>query len=276
MLMEKQSEGWLRAPFMLIVNREMKMILRKIVFGVLALLVVFAGCDKKAGNSKKQISIMCDSSFILPVTGLCNEFKEKTGIDPVMTVATDANIFALLNNSKSGDIVIAGDIVLEHDSTAGVLAANVDVGFVTAVLAVQKGNPRGIKSVEDLAADGIKVALTNPRYSSFAEMVFQFLEKKLIKDTILKNVGNRLTKDDTDLANFLKLGAVDAAIMSSGVAKTFEDSLEIIPIPNKYQGLSRIHVIGLNYSENSMAIMQFIEFARDRGSDIFAKHGYAR
>ncbi|MBW8015669.1 MAG: hypothetical protein FVQ82_05745 [Planctomycetes bacterium] len=252
------------------------MIAKKFIFAVLAFLVCFAGCGKKADNAKKQIFIMCDSSFILPATRLCKEFKEKTGIDSVITVSGSAAFLPMVKARKEGDILITHDPFIEHVSDTGALAANAEVGFVAAVIAVRKGNPRGIKSIEDLTAEGITVALTNPQYSTFGKRAYQLLESKSIKETVLKNVGTRFTKDDTDLANFLKLGAVDAVIMSGGAAKAFEDSLEIIRIPNENHGSSRIHVIGLNYSENSMAIMQFIEFARDHGSDIFAKHGYAK
>ena len=219
---------------------------------------------------------MCDSSFIFPAKMLCNEFREKTGIDPVITANCSEFFLPLLKAGKEGDILITRDPFIKSVYDYQVLAANAEVGFISAVLAVRKGNPRCIKSIEDLTADGVKVGLVNPQYSDFGEKVFRLLESKSLKDAVLKNAGKRLTKDDTDLANFLKLGAVDAVIMSSGVAKTFEDSVEIIRIPGNYQGPGRIHVIGLNYSESSMAVMQFVEFARDRGSDIFAKHGYAK
>ena len=50
----------------------------------------------------------------------------------------------------------------------------------------QKGNPKGLKSVEDLTQADLKVALTDPQYSTAGEMVFALLEKKGIK---VKMVG---------------------------------------------------------------------------------------
>jgi len=161
------------------------MILRKIIFASLVVLVFFAGCDKKADDAKKEILIMCDSSFVVPATQLGNEFKEKTGIDPLINLVSSTDFIPIVKIAKENDTLITGDILITHDpflelvTDAEALAANAEVGFV---------------------------------------------------------------KKNT----------------------------------NEPQQSKRVHVIGLNYSENSIAIMQFVEFARDRGTDIFAEHGYVK
>jgi ABC-type molybdate transport system substrate-binding protein len=156
------------------------MMTRKIVFALLAFLLLFAGCGKKSGDAKNEILIICDTSYNLPAAELAAEFKEKTGIDSVITIATGADILALVKIGKEGDILITHDPFLEHVSNAGVLAANAEVGFTA-------------------SADTPQETGEQPK---------------------------------------------------------------------------RVHVIGLNYSENSMAIIQFIEFAREHGPEIFAKYGY--
>lgn len=156
------------------------MMARKIVFGVLAFLILFAGCGKKSGNAKNEILIICDTSYNLPAAELAAEFKDNIGIDSTITLTTDAEILALVKVGKEGDILITHDPFLEHISNAGALAANAEVGF------------------------------TNPAATP-------------------QNTG---------------------------------------------QEPKSIHIIGLSYSENSMAIIQFIEFARERGPEIFAKYGY--
>jgi ABC-type molybdate transport system substrate-binding protein len=156
------------------------MIARKIIFALLAFLLLFAGCGKKSGDANKEIFIICDTSYNIPATELAAEFKDKTGINSKITLATGADILALVKIGKEGDILITHDPFLEHVSNAGALAANAEVGFTA-------------------SAD---------------------------------------TPQDTG------------------------------------QQPKRIHVIALNYSENSMAIIQFIEFAREHGPEIFAKYGY--
>jgi len=146
--------------------------IRKIIFVVLAFLFVFAGCDKKPADSKKKIIIISDISLKAPTERLCADFKEKTGIEPVISIAPAEDILAIVKLARAGDILIAGQKKLEYISNSGDLAAYVEVG-------------------------------------------------------------------------------------SAG--------------DNHYGG--RVYATGLNYSKNSIAIMQFIEFARDRGPEIFKDRG---
>ena len=103
--------------------------------------------------------------------------------------------------------------------------------------------------------------------------MFDLLEEKGIKDAVLTNVGNRLTKGHADLGNFLKVGVVDAVIMWNGVADTFADSLDVIAVPYEYETVIRVHVIGLNYSEQPDVLKQFMDFVNERGPDVFEQHG---
>ncbi|NLF68849.1 MAG: solute-binding protein, partial [Candidatus Anammoximicrobium sp.] len=44
------------------------------------------------------------------------------------------------------------------------------VGVVAPVVAVQKGNPKGLAKFDDLARPGLRVALSNPEYSTCGKM----------------------------------------------------------------------------------------------------------
>jgi molybdate transport system substrate-binding protein len=144
------------------------------------------------------------------------------------------------------------------------------------VLAVQKGNPKDIKSIDDLTKPDLKVALSDPQYSTCGEMVEKFLKTKGIYDAVMKNVGNRLTKGHSNLGNLLKTQAVDAVVMWNGVANTFREHLDIVKTPYEYDTEIQVHVIGLNYSEQPEAVRQFMEFVRENGQRIFTEHGYVK
>ena len=144
------------------------------------------------------------------------------------------------------------------------------------MLAVQKGNPKGVTGIDDLTRPGLKAALSNPLYSTCGEMVFKLLEKKGIKGAVMKNVENRLTKGHSNLGNLLKTKVVDVVIMWNGVAHTFRDSLEIVPTPYEYDKEIGVHIISLSYSKEAELLKQFIEFARNRGPEIFSEHGYVK
>ncbi len=235
------------------------------------------GCRKDKGPGEKQeLVLLCGSSFVPPTEQLCSEFAAKTGIEIVTTVAGSEDFLPLVKAGRKGDILVTHDPYLDYVADANALAEHVQVGFVAPVLAVQTGNPKGLASIEDLIRPGLKVALTDPQYSTCGEMVFALLDKKGIKEAVMKNVENRLTKGHSNLGNFLQTGTVDAVIMWNGVAHTFSNSLEIIRTPYEYDEEIRVHIIGLSYSKEAESLKKFIEFARNRGPEIFAKHGYVK
>jgi len=235
------------------------------------------GCSKKDAPQKSgELVVLCGSSFVPPTEQLCSEFKAQTGIETVYTVGGSEDLLPHVKAGIKGDIFITHDPYLDYTRDANALADDVQVGFVAPVLAVQKGNPQGIISIEDLTRPGLKVALSNPEYSTCGEMVFALLDKKSIKDAVMKNVENRLTKGHSNIGNFLKTQAIDAGIMWNGVAHTFADSLEVVKTPYEYEQEIRVHIMGLSYTKQPEALRQFMEFARKRGPAIFTEYGYVK
>ena len=194
----------------------------------------------------------------------------------MLCAAGSEDFLPLVKTAQKGDVLVTHDPYLDYVSDAEALGDHVHVGFVAPVVAVQKGNPKNISSIEDMTGEGIRVALSDPKYSTCGKMVFALMEKKGIKEAMMKNVGTRLTKGHGTLGTFLKTQAVDAVIMWNGVANTFADSLEIVPTPYEYDTEIRVHIMGLSYSRQPEELKQFIEFARRRGKAIFEKHGYVK
>ncbi|MHC4116320.1 MAG: substrate-binding domain-containing protein [Planctomycetota bacterium] len=238
---------------------------------------LLTGCgERDAAGEQKELTVLCGSSFVKPMEKLCAEFTAKTGIETVTSVGGSEDLLPLVKIGEKGDIYVTHDPFLDYTRDANALADHVHVGFVAPVLAVQKGNPKGVKSIEDLAGEGLKVALTDPQYSTAGELVFALLEKKSIKDEVLANVGNRLTRGHSDLGNFLKVQTVDAVIMWNGVAHTFREDLEVVKTPYEYDQEIRVFVIGLNYTKQPDELKQFMEFAKIRSPEIFADFGYVK
>lgn len=238
---------------------------------------VAAGCGKKETQDKtKELVLLCGSSFPKPMEQLCAEFNAQTGIQITTTIAGSEDFLPLVKAGQKGDILVTHDPYLAYVRDANALFDHVQVGFVAPVLAVQKGNPKELRSIQDLTQPGLKVALTDPQYSTCGEMVFALLEKKGIKEAIMKNVENRLTKGHSNLGNLLKTQTVDAVIMWNGVAYTFRESLDVVKTPYEYDEEIRVHIIGLSYTKEPETLKQFINFARIKGPDIFAKYGYVK
>jgi len=243
---------------------------------LLVFMLVF-GCSKKETPPEAtELVILCGSSFVPPTEQLCSEFMAQTGIETTYTVGGSEDLLPHVKARIKGDIFVTHDPYMDYTRDANALADDVQVGFVAPVLVVQNGNPKGIKNIEDLTREGLKVALTDPQYSTAGEMVFALLEKKGIKDAVMKNVENRLTKGHSNIGTFLKTQAVDAGIMWNGVAHTFRDSLDIVKTPYEYEQEIRVHIMSLSYSKQPEELKQFMEFVRKQAPAIFAEYGYVK
>ena len=235
------------------------------------------GCKQKhRAATQPELVVLCGSSFVKPMEQLCSQFTQATGITVVTTVGGSEDLLPLVKTAQKGDIFVTHDPYLDYVRDANALADSVQVGFVAPVLAVQKGNPQNIKGIQDLTRPGLKVALTDPQYSTCGEMVFALLEKKGIKEAVMKNVENRLTKGHSTLANFLKTQTVDAAIIWNGVVHTFKDDLDVVQTPYEYDTEVRVHIMALSYSKQPDLLKKFMDFARSKAHGIFAAHGYVK
>jgi molybdate transport system substrate-binding protein len=223
-----------------------------------------------------ELIILAGSSFLPPTEQLIAEFGKATGIKITYTTGGSEDLLPHVKDKLKGDIFITHDPYMEDTKKAGSYADHVEVGFVAPVLAVQKGNPKGLKGVDDLTQPGLKVALSNPQYSTSGEMVEALLKKKGIQDAVMKNVDTRLTKGHSNLGNFLKTQAVDAVILWNGVAHTFKEHIDVIKTPYEYDTEIKVHVIGLSYSKQPEAVRKFMVFVRENGPRIFAENGYVK
>ena len=156
--------------------------------------VVSPGCRKDKAPGEEELVLLCGSSFVPPTEQLCAEFTAETAIKVVTTVAGSEDFLPLVKAGRKGDILVTHDPYLDYVADANALSEHVQVGFVAPVLVVQKGNPKGLTSIQDLTRPGLKVALTDPQYSTCGEMVFALLDKKGIKEAVMRDVEKPLNQ----------------------------------------------------------------------------------
>ncbi len=243
-----------------------------------AVLAVWCGCGKSESPAPAdtQLEILCGNSFTAPMERLCADFTAQCGIRVAMSSAGSEDFLPLVKTGRRGDILVTHDPYREYVERSNALGDCVEVGFLAPVLAVQKGNPRKLAKIEDLAQPGLKIALTDPAYSTCGEMVYALLAKKGIKDAVLANIGNRLTKGHGNLGTLLQTKAVDAAIMWNGVAHNFREAVDAVALPYEYDREIKVHVMGLSYSRRTEDVRKFLEFIRAHGNAVFAAHGYVK
>jgi molybdate transport system substrate-binding protein len=224
----------------------------------------------------KPITILCGSSFRPPMEKLTSMYEQEMGGRTELSFGGSEDHLPNVKAKAIGDVYVTHSPFQQYTREADALLRDVEVGFLAPVLVVQKGNPKEIKSIDDLAKPGLQVLLTNPDFSTCGEMTFGLLEKKKIKDAVLENVGNAMFKHHSEIGNKMKLGFGDAGIMWNGVANNFLDAIEVVPAPYEYDDEIRVSVMGLSYTEQPEKVQKFLDFVETHGQDVFKEFGYVK
>ena len=163
------------------------------------------------------------------------EFEKREGCE-ITTVyngcgilCSEIDALAKQGAAKIPDIYIACDIcfvpqVAKYFPEA-VVATETDL-----VIAVPKGNPKGITRLTDLAKPGLKLGMSNHLQSSLG-----LLSKRLVDETgqgpaIMANAVNQATTADMLMAG-LDVGKLDAAIVYSVTVKPRAATVDAVAIP---------------------------------------------
>lgn len=232
--------------------------------------------SRAQASTAEPITILCGSSFRPPMEKLTEMYEQQAGGRTALSYGGSEDLLPNVKAKLAGDVYVTHTPFQQYTREADALMREVEVGFLAPVLVVRKGNPKGITKIEDLARPGLQVLLTNPDFSTCGEMTFDLLEKKQVKDAVLKNVGNAMFKHHSEIGNKLKMGFGDAGIMWNGVAHNFLDAIEIVPVPYEYDEEIRVSAMGLSYTRQPEQVQEFLDFVETHGKSVFEEFGYVQ
>ncbi len=128
-----------------------------------------------------------------------------------------------------------------------------DIGIIT-----RKGNPKGLKTLADLAQPGLKVGLCNAEQSTLGYMTKGMLKDSGLLEAIRKNVVVEVPTADF-LVNQMRAGALEAAIVYRVNAQPQAQHLEYIPI--KHEGARAVQPFAVRKtSPNHLLGHRLLEF----------------
>jgi len=146
------------------------------------------------------------------------------------------------------------------------------ISYFVPVIAVAKGNPKGIQSVKDFYSEDVAVGLGR----------FEACQVGKISTKILSNYGLDRSKLEhkesltvNEIGVWIKMKDVDAGIVWDAIAANMSDSLDKISIPADKNVISKIVVGLLKESKNKSSAQKFIDFMKsDKGQQILNDNGY--
>ncbi|WP_412741076.1 molybdate ABC transporter substrate-binding protein [Krasilnikovia sp. MM14-A1259] len=137
------------------------------------------------------------------------------------------------------------------------------------VIAVQEGNPKGIKTLADLAKPGVKVALC-------AEQVPCGAAAKAVLDTAGVKVTPVTYEQDVKAAlSKVKLGEVDAALVYRTDAKAAAADVDAVEFPESSSAINNYPIVVLKNAPNKATAQAFVDYVlSDKGKTVLTEAGF--
>jgi molybdate transport system substrate-binding protein len=223
---------------------------------------------------------------------ICKAFQEESGIKVEMNYNDSGALMTVIETTDKGDICVVHDPFPASMTQKGLVDRCYTVAGLTPVIVVRKGNPKKIGSVQDLTRADVKVGLTDAVYSTGGHVVDVIFKKAGIAKAMAEKEIVR-ARGGGEVANAVKIGTVDAAIVWNAVAFARKNDLDAIVIdplvlPDAtadavttatYGKLDmsciRVGLMTLKASKQLEAARKLAEFADSpRGRAVFAKLGF--
>jgi molybdate transport system substrate-binding protein len=224
--------------------------------------------------AKPDLLVYCGAGMREPMEEIADLFTTQTGIQINFNFAGSNTLLSQMELTQIGDVYMPGATAyFDAAREKGFVEEEELIVYHVPIIAVPKGNPANITTVQDLAKPGVKVVLGDNPATAIGQLTDKLLEKNKIKDEVEKNVVAR-TGTVNELLVYISMGQADVGIIWEDLY--VPEKMDLVRIPNQ-ENLVKIVPIGvLSFSENKPEAEQFVAFVTsDEGKAIFVKHGFA-
>lgn len=250
-------------------------------FAILILIISLTGCGNKndTKNTEKVNELIVNAGAGLkPALDRINtEFQNQFGTKIMTQYMCSAMVLSNLLLARETDVFFPGS---EHYMKIAIEKGAINesdaypAAYMLPVITTPKGNPKNIKTLEDMTKPGIKVGLGEFETLAVGRLTKKMLTEAGLFDAISKNhvfVGPNSTKLQLNVA----LGSVDAAINWKATVLMFADKSECIDIPLEQLKYSIAPCGFSTFSKNRELAKKYVDFIMsEEGQKILSEEGY--
>jgi molybdate transport system substrate-binding protein len=209
---------------------------------------------------------------------LCREFKEQSLLSLETIYGGGGEVLSKMMLAKRGDIYVAPEqqfmeTAIEKQAIDPVTIHT--VAYMIPVIAVKKGNPKGIDSLTDLTKKGVRVSITRLETTLLGRYAPEIFRAAGLEEAIMQHVAT-YASDPNNLLTMLMMGQVDAGIIWHFYGTMASDKIETILIdPGLLTGIGKMQIAVTTYTSDAQRARQFVDFAKSvEGRVIFKRCGY--
>ncbi|MCK9169915.1 MAG: molybdate ABC transporter substrate-binding protein [Treponema sp.] len=237
------------------------------------ILLILLFCAGVVFAESPSLLVYCGAGLKKPMEELKSQYEKAEGGQITYTYAGSGQLISQIQLSGKGDVLIIGSEDVYKTAVDKKLAyAPVLIAHHTPCIAVLKGNPKGIKSLADMAKPGVRVILGDPKANAVGLSAQNMITKNKLPGINTNTVAQTSTVNE--LVVQLTMGQADAAIVTKDSVAS-SDKLEIIEIPAE-QNIDQLIPVGiLTVTRQKDAAQKFVDFtASAAGKACFKKFGF--
>lgn len=220
-------------------------------------IVVFAAASLKPAFSEIGEQFKADN----PGASVEFSFAGSSDLVTQLTQGADADVFASADTRNMDKAVQAG--LVDGDP--------VDFATNTLTIAVAPGNPKGIKSFQDLAKPGVNVVVCAPPVPCGGAT------EKVEKATAVTLSPVSEETSVTDVLNKVTTGQADAGIVYVTDAADAGNKVTSVPFPEAAQAVNTYPIAVLKGSGDTALATRFIDLVTgEAGQKVLAEEGFTK
>ena len=221
----------------------------------------FTRAKQPASGNRVVLYMYCGAGLRPMMDAAVEAFKQaQPNVRIDVGYAGSGCLLSQLTFGKRGDLYLPGeDYYLNQATQKGYLASQEPVGYFEPVMLVAKGNPKGIKTVADLARPGLKVAIGEPEACAAGRAADALLKKAGLLEKVSPNIVLR-AGNVPELGNAVKLKSVDVAIVWNITAVQQTQDCDSVPIARNVYTPSLAPIGLLKFSKYQPEAQAFVDF----------------
>lgn len=252
-----------------------KIPLLPVLLVIVGIVVVAFSWFYKAGTttSSRHLVVYCAANLKKPVEAIAEQYRQESGIEVQLQYGGTGTLLSQLQVAKQGDLFIAADdSSIEDGRKLGLIKEVLPFVIQHPVIAVKKGNPKAIFTLDDLTRSDVKLAIPNPDAAAIGKVLRKLMGERW---EALAKAAVVMKPTVPEVAADVQLGAVDATFVWDSTIPQFKE-LEGVDLPILSNHHENVSAAVLSFCTQSTEALKFARYlaAPDRGGKTFQKYGF--
>ena len=245
---------------------------------ILALTAALAVQPAAARAAPRSLEVFAGSASKPAVQDLAAAFEERTRARVHVHFGGSGALLSQMQLARRGDVYLPGSSDFMELAKRRELVdpvTEVRLFYLVPAIAVARGNPEGIRSLEDLARPGLRVGIARPETVCVGLYGVEALERSGLAERVRPNIVN-WAESCEKTAQMLSLGLVDA-VLGWDVFDDW-DPVRIETVPYPPERVPRIGyapaAVSVFAREPDLARQFLALLSGPEGKEAFRRHGY--